>query len=51
MEKDLIFEPSEFEIIETQEFEEELVIDSDIISGGGKRPEPERERPAGPIPR
>jgi cytidine deaminase len=35
-----------------EEFEEELVIDeSDIISGGGKRPEPERERPAGPIPR
>jgi len=24
MEKDLVFEPSEFEIIETQEFEEEL---------------------------
>jgi hypothetical protein len=36
-----------------EDLEEELAIDeSDIISGGGgKRPEPERERPAGPIPR
>jgi len=48
----LTFSAPVFELGE--DFEEEPAIDeSDIISGGGggKRPEPERERPAGPIPR